>query len=194
MSEPFLEHTIELGAPDLRSALEAILLISEAPVTAMDLAAALGIPEPDVTLALEQLAEAYRGRGSGIEVRRVAGGWRLFTDPACQSAVERFIRDGQNARLTHAALETLAIVAYKQPISRGRIAAIRGVNVDSVVRTLVARGLIEAAGEEMDGQAVPFRTTSYFLERMGLLSLQELPEIADLVPGLESLDALDASL
>ncbi len=194
MSEPFLEHTVELGAPDLGSALEAILLVSDAPVAAVDLAAALGIPEPDIEAGLAQLAKSYRLRGSGIEVRLVAGGWRLFTAAACQGAVERFIRDGQNARLTQAALETLAIVAYKQPISRGRIAAIRGVNVDSVVRTLVARGLIEPAGEETDGQAVLFRTTSYFLERMGLLNLQELPEIADLVPGLEALDALDASL
>ncbi len=194
MSEPFLEHTVELGAPDLESALESILLVSEAPVTAVDVAAALGVPEPEIAGAFESLAASYRERGSGIEIRRVSEGWRLFTAAECQAAVERFIRDGQNARLTHAALETLAIVAYKQPISRGRIAAIRGVNVDSVVRTLVARGLIQAAGEELDGQAVPLRTTSYFLERMGLLSLQDLPEIADLVPGLDTLDALDASL
>lgn len=194
MSESFLDHTVELGAPSLPAALESILLISESPVSAVDLATALGVPEPDVESALSELAAAYQSRGSGIEVRRVADGWRLFTTPGCQVAVERFIRDGQNARLTHAALETLAIVAYRQPISRGRIAAIRGVNVDSVVRTLVSRGLIEPAGEESEGQSVLFRTTTYFLERMGLRDLGELPEIADLVPALDTLDELDASL
>jgi segregation and condensation protein B len=100
-----------------------------------------------VAQALQELAASFLERGSGIEVRQVAGGWRLFTSASCQVAVERFIRDGQNARLTQAALETLAIVAYRQPISRGRIAAIRGVNVDGVVRTLIQRGLIEPAGE-----------------------------------------------
>lgn len=194
MSEPYLEHTIALGAPSLTAGLEAVLLISDSPLEAVELATAFGIPEPEVLAALQELAEAYRTRGSGIEVREVAGGWRLYTSADCQQAVERFIRDGQNARLTQAALETLAIVAYRQPITRGRIAAIRGVNVDGVVRTLVQRGLIEPAGAELDGQSIPFRTTAYFLERMGLKSIAELPEIADLLPGIETLTDLDASL
>lgn len=194
MSEVFLEHTVELGAPSLEAALEAVLLVSDGPLAPVDLATAFGIPEPEVETALQSLARAYAERGSGIEVRLVAGGWRLYTAGDCQSAVERFIRDGQNARLTQAALETLAIVAYRQPISRGRIAAIRGVNVDGVVRTLVQRGLIEPAGEEHDGQSILFRTTTYFLERMGLRSLEELPEIADHLPGIETLTDLDASL
>jgi segregation and condensation protein B len=194
MSEAFLEHTVELGAPSLEAALEAVLLISDVPQSPVDLATALGVPEPDVLAALEQLTIDYRSRGSGIEVRPVAGGWRLYTSAECQAAVERFIRDGHNARLTQAALETLAIVAYRQPISRGRIAAIRGVNVEGVVRTLVQRGLIEPAGQEMDGQSIPFRTTAYFLERMGLRSLADLPTIAEHLPGIETLTELDASL
>lgn len=194
MSEAFLEHTIELGAPSLSAALEAVLLISDTPLEAIDLATAFGIPEPEVEHALRSLVDAYASRGSGIEIRQVAGGWRLYTSASCQVAVERFIRDGQNARLTQAALETLAIVAYRQPISRGRIAAIRGVNVDGVLRTLIQRGLIEPAGEELDGQSIPFRTTAYFLERMGLRSLTDLPEIAEHLPGIETLTDLDASL
>lgn len=194
MSDAFLEHTIELGAPDLHSALEAVLLISDGPLAPVDLASAFGIPEPEVLAALQALAGAYAERGSGIEVREVAGGWRLYTAVQCQQAVERFIRDGQNARLTQAALETLAIVAYRQPISRGRIAAIRGVNVDGVVRTLVQRGLIEPAGEDTDGQSILFRTTTYFLERMGLRAIGDLPDIADHLPGIDTLTDLDASL
>lgn len=194
MTEPYLEHTVDIGAPTLPAALEAILLVADIPLSAIDIASALGQPEQIVSEALVHLADAYRERGSGIEVRSVAGGWRLYTSADASRAVERFVTDGQQARLTHAALETLAIIAYRQPISRGRIAAIRGVNVDSVVRTLVQRGLVEPAGEETDGQSIVFRTTSYFLERMGLTSLSELPDIAEHLPGIETLDTLDASL
>lgn len=194
MSEPFLEHTVELGAPNLTAALEAILLVSDGPLAPIDLATALGIPEPQVVAALVDLSVRYLERGSGIEVRLVADGWRLYTSADCQVAVERFIRDGQNARLTQAALETLAIVAYRQPISRGRIAAIRGVNVDGVVRTLIQRGLIQAAGDEQEGQSILFRTTAYFLERMGIRALEDLPEIAEHLPSIETLSDLDASL
>lgn len=194
MTDAFLEHTVDLGAPSLSAAVEAVLLVSDGPVAAIDLATAFGRPEPEVEETLRGLAAVYAERGSGIEVRRVAGGWRLYSAEACRGAVERFIREGQNARLTQAALETLAIVAYRQPISRGRIAAIRGVNVDGVVRTLVQRGLIEPAGEDSDGQSILFRTTAYFLERMGLTALADLPEIADHLPGIDTLTDLDASL
>ena len=194
MSEPYLEHTVELGAPSLMAALEAVLLVTDGALAPVDLATALGVPEPEVVQGLESLAAAYAARGSGIEVRLVVDGWRLYTSADCQVAVERFIRDGQSARLTQAALETLAIVAYRQPISRGRIAAIRGVNVDGVVRTLIQRGLIEDAGDELDGQAILFRTTAYFLERMGLRSITDLPEIAGHLPSVETLTELDASL
>lgn len=193
-TEQILVPATDVGAPTLGAALEAILLVSDTPQSPLDLATALGVPEPEVASALVALSADYQSRGSGIDVREVAGGWRLYTAASCQTAVERFVRDGQNARLTHAALETLAIVAYRQPISRGRIAAIRGVNVDSVMRTLVQRGLVEPAGEDDDGQSILFRTSSYFLERMGLRDLGELPEIADLLPNIETLEELDASL
>lgn len=194
MTEQFLEGTAPLGAPSLTAAIEAVLLIVDTPVSTVDLATALGVPEPEVVESLALLAADYRTRGSGIEVREVAGGWRLYTAESCAGAVERFVRDGQQARLTQAALETLAIVAYRQPISRGRISAIRGVNVDAVVRTLVNRGLIEEAGSDEDGQSILFRTTGYFLERMGLRSVQDLPEIAEHLPSIETLTALDASI
>ena len=194
MTEPMLEGVVELGAPSLEAAIEAVLLVADEPVGPRDLAANFGIPEPQILEVLQGLSAAYRQRGSGIEVREVAGGWRLYTAAECSAAVEKFVRDGQHTRLTQASLETLAIIAYKQPISRGRIAAIRGVNVDGVVKTLLQRGLIEEAGEEHDGQSTLFRTTQYFLERMGMTSLEELPEIADQLPSLETLNDIDASL
>jgi segregation and condensation protein B len=194
MTEPILEGVVDIGAPNLESALEAVLLVADEPVSPRDLAANFGIPEPEILLCLQQLSASYRDRGSGIDVREVAGGWRLYTAADCSIAVEKFVRDGQHTRLTQASLETLAIVAYRQPISRGRIAAIRGVNVDGVVKTLMQRGLIEEAGEEHEGQSAVFRTTPYFLERMGMASLDELPEIAEHLPGLETLSDIDASL
>lgn len=194
MTEPILEGVVELGAPTLEAALEAVLLVSDEPVTARDLAASFGVPEPEILVCLQGLSAAYVARGSGIDIREVAGGWRLYTAADCSAAVERFVRDGQHTKLTQASLETLAIVAYKQPISRGRIAAIRGVNVDGVVKTLLQRGLIEEAGEEHEGQSTLFRTTPYFLERMGMKDLNELPDIAEHLPGLETLEDIDASL
>lgn len=194
MTEPLLEGVVELGAPSLAAALEAVLLVADEPMGPRDLAANFGVPEPEILLCLQALSASYRERGSGIDIREVAGGWRLYTAADCASAVEKFVRDGQHTRLTQASLETLAIVAYRQPISRGRIAAIRGVNVDGVVKTLLQRGLIEEAGDEQEGQSTLFRTTQYFLERMGLRSLEELPEIAEHLPGLETLNDIDASL
>ena len=194
MSEPILEGVAEIGAPSLEAALEAVLLIADEPLSSRDLAANFGIPEPEILVCLQALSASYMARGSGIDIREVAGGWRLYTADNCASAVEKFVRDGQHTRLTQASLETLAIVAYRQPISRGRIAAIRGVNVDGVVKTLQQRGLIEEAGEEHEGQSTLFRTTPYFLERMGMKSLEELPEIAEHLPGLETLTDIDASL
>ena len=125
MTEPILEGVVDIGAPNLESALEAVLLVADEPVSPRDLAANFGIPEPEILLCLQQLSASYRDRGSGIDVREVAGGWRLYTAADCSIAVEKFVRDGQHTRLTQASLETLAIVAYRQPISRGRIAAIR---------------------------------------------------------------------
>ena len=124
----------------------------------------------------------------------MAGGWRFYTHPACAAVVERFVVDGQQARLTQAALETLAVIAYRQPVSRSRVSAVRGVNVDGVIRTLLNRALIEECGSEPESGALLYRTTSLFLERLGLGSLEELPELAPMLPDLESLAISEDSL
>lgn len=178
-----------LGAPTLASALEALLLVAAEPMSSTVLAAVTRIPVPEVEAALAELAGEYDAQGRGFELREVAGGWRYFTRDTCSGVVERFVKDGQQARLTQAALETLAVVAYKQPVTRARISAIRGVNVDGVVRTLLTRGLIEEAGTEESSQAILYRTTSYFLERLGIASLEDLPPIGPLLPDAE--DAVD---
>ena len=171
-----------LPALDLRPALEAVLLVADQPLDAATLAAAVGHPVPDVEEGLVTLAASYDEEDRGFELRRVGDGWRYFTREQYADAVERFVLDGQQARLTQAALETLAVVAYRQPVSRGRVSAIRAVNVDGVMRTLLTRGLVEEAGVEPVSGAVLYRTTSYFLERMGLASLGELPDLAPFLP------------
>ncbi|CAM5697067.1 Segregation and condensation protein B [Streptomyces antimycoticus] len=135
----------------------------------------LARPRRAVADALRELADEYATQGRGFELRLVAGGWRYYTRPAYAAAVEGFVLDGQQARLTQAALETLAVVAYRQPVSRSRVSAVRGVNCDGVMRTLLQRGLVEEAGTEPETGAILYRTTNYFLERMGLRGLDELP-------------------
>ena len=174
--------------PPLRQCLEAVLLVVDEPVAARTLASALAVPEPEVTATLGELAAEYTAQGRGFDLREVAGGWRLYTRAECAEVVERFVLDGQQARLTQAALETLAVVAYRQPVSRGRVSAVRGVNVDGVMRTLLARGLVEEAGTDADSGAVPYRTTAYFLERLVLRSLDELPPLAPHVPDVAGLE------
>lgn len=168
--------------PGLRAALEAILLVVDEPVAEITLAQVLERPTPEVAAALRELSAEYTGAGRGFDLREVAGGWRFYTRAECAQLVERFVRDGQQTRLTQAALETLAVVAYRQPVSRARVAAVRGVNSDGVMRTLVARGLVEEAGADPESQAVLYRTSSYFLERLGLKDLSELPELAPFLP------------
>ncbi|MEO3867262.1 SMC-Scp complex subunit ScpB [Nonomuraea sp. B12E4] len=168
--------------PTLRAALEAILLVVDEPVAEVTLAQVLERPTHEVAAALRGLAEEYTADGRGFDLREVAGGWRFYTRADCAQLVERFVRDGQQTRLTQAALETLAVVAYRQPVSRARVAAVRGVNSDGVMRTLVARGLVEEAGTDPESQAVLYRTSSYFLERLGLRDLSELPELAPFLP------------
>ncbi len=136
---------------------------------------------------LQALAEDYSCAGRGFELRLVAGGWRMYTRPDCAAYVERFVLDGQQARLTQAALETLAVIAYRQPVTRARVSAVRGVNVDGVVRTLLARGLITEAGTDADTGGVLYRTTPLLLERLGLTSLEELPPLAPLLPELNEI-------
>lgn len=181
-------HELELEMLELRPALEAVLMVADQPLDHLTLAQAVGHPPVDVQDALEALAAEYDEQGRGFELRAIAGGWRYYTRENVAAAVERFVLDGQQARLTQAALETLAVVAYRQPISRSRISAIRGVNVDGVVRTLVTRGLIEEAGQDAESGALLYRTTSYFLERMGLGSLDEMPEIAPMLPELDEME------
>ena len=171
--------------PPLRAALEAILLVVEEPVDEGVLAQVLERPREEVAATLVELAREYDESGRGFELRGIAGGWRLYTRADCAPYVERFVRDGQPAKLSQAALETLAVIAYRQPVSRSRIAAIRGVNVDGVVRTLQARGLVERTGTDEETGAWLFGTTDAFLERLGLDSLQELPELSPLLPGVE---------
>lgn len=168
--------------PSPRTALEAVLLVVDEPVTVDVLAAAVERPPAEVAATLVELATEYAEQDRGFELRSVAGGWRLYTAPDCAPYVERFLGSGQQARLTTAALETLAVVAYRQPVSRGRISAVRGVNVDSVLRTLATRGLVEEAGLDTESGATLFRTTPYFLERLGLVSLEELPDLAPMLP------------
>lgn len=172
----------------LEGALEAILMVSDTPIPAHQLATALQRPEEQVAGALEALAATYTREGRGFQLRELGEGWRFYSHPDYAEVVEEFIREGQTARLTKAALETLAIIAYRQPVSRGRIASIRGVNVDGVVRTLLTRGLVEEAGRDEASSAVLYQTTSFFLERIGLTDPSELPPLAPYLPEATALD------
>lgn len=178
-----------------KAALEAIIMVSESPADPRLLAQLIEVGAEVVEATCEELAAEYRAQGRGFELVKVAGGWRFQSISAMAPYVERFVLAGQSARLSAAALETLAIVAYKQPISRAQVAAIRGVNVDGVMRTLQQRGYIaELARDPGPGQALLFGTTSLFLERLGLNTLDELPPVADFVPGTDVIEALESGL
>ena len=187
-SQSEIEDTVELGATSLAAALEALLLISEEPLTPLALAELVGEPQPEVEQQLLDLAEQYVSEGRGFELRDTDAGWRFYTSAQCQDLVTRFVTDGRQAKLSQAALETLAIVAYRQPVTRSQVGAVRGVNPDGVLKTLVARGLIEESAEQ--DSITHFETTTYFLDRMGIASLAELPPIAEHLPDLDSLDDL----
>jgi segregation and condensation protein B len=174
----------------LASALEAILFVVEAPVSVATLAVAVAQTTDAVNEALELLRASYDERGAGVEVREVAGGVRIYTRPEHAAVVEQFLLEGQRSKLSQAALETLAVIAYRQPVTRARVSAIRGVNVDGVVRTLLARGLIVEVGTDPETGGGLFRTTDLFLEKMGLNSLDELPSLAPLLPDIEGLDSI----
>ncbi len=176
-------------------ALEAILLVADEPAEPQLLAQLLEVPPARVEELCDELAARYVRDGHGFVLVKVAGGWRYQTAPDLAAYVERFALEGQSARMSAAALETLAIVAYKQPLSRAQIASIRGVNVDGVMRTLQQRGYIaEVARDPGPGQAVLFGTTALFLERLGLDSLDDLPSLAEFVPGPDVLEALEQGL
>ena len=173
-----------------RSALEAVLMVVDEPVSEVALASALELPVDDVRALLQALEEEYAAACRGFTVRNVAGGWRMYSRPDYATVVEKFILDGQQARLTQASLETLAVIAYRQPVSRARVSAVRGVNVDGVVRTLMSRGLIEEVEEVGESGALLYRTTPFFLQRMGLSSLDELPPLAPFLPDVDVIDEL----
>jgi len=185
---PELEDT-ELGA-----VLEALLLVVDTPVTVEALAAATEQPAYRVAAKLRLMADELTERDSGIDLREAGGGWRMYTRARFAPYVERLLLDGSRSKLTRAALETLAVVAYRQPVTRARVSAVRGVNVDAVMRTLLARGLITEAGTDADTGAVTFATTELFLERLGLSSLTDLPDIAPLLPDVDMIDDLSESL
>ena len=192
MSEPETTpadvETLEVAVAELRPALEAILMVSDEPLDEVRLATVVGHPVADVEAALEALAAEYADQGRGFDLRPVAGGWRFYSRPEYAGVVESFVLEGQQARLTQAALETLSVVAYKQPVSRARVSAIRGVNVDGVMRTLLTRVLVEEAGHDEQSGANLYRTTSYFLERIGVTSLDDLPELAPYLPDMDDLE------
>lgn len=194
MSEVEQEETPVLDLTSLpggrRAALEAVLMVIDQPISAAELAEALELDPADVTADLEALATEYAEADRGFALRRINGGWRIYSRGDLAPVVEKFLLDGQQAKLTQASLETLAVIAYRQPVSRARISAVRGVNVDGVVRTLLTRGLITEVGEDGEGGATLYGTTTFFLQRMGLSSLDELPPLAPYLPPAHVIDEL----
>lgn len=181
----------ETADPDrhLSGEVEALLLMAEEPMAASTLAQALEVPTPEVEEVLTELVRFYDETERGFELRHLGGGWRYYTRTRHAEVITRYVLDGQQSKLSQAALETLAVVAYQQPISRSRISAVRGVNVDGVIRTLVARGLIDEAGTDAETGAIVFATTDHFLERIGVTSLDELPALAPHLPEVDELEA-----
>jgi segregation and condensation protein B len=183
---------MKMSNPELERSIEAILMVVDEPVTELTLASVLEKTVDEVVSALETLVGSYEGRG--FSLKAINGGWRFYSHPECSAVVEKFVLDGQQNRLTQAALETLAVIAYRQPVSRARVSAIRGVNVEAVMKTLVTRGLVEDFGIENETGAILYKTTSYFLERLGLNSLDDLPALAPYLPDLDRLDEVLESL
>jgi segregation and condensation protein B len=180
---------------EARRAIEAVVLVATEPVDAAVLAQLIEVPTARVEELCDELAAEYERDGRGFTIARVAGGYRFQTHPEAAPYVERFVLDGQHARLSGPALETLAIIAYKQPISRAQLSAIRGVNVDATLRTLVARGYVEESGHEHSpGNPTLFSTTTIFLERLGIDSLEHLPALGDFVPDAGIVETLERGL
>lgn len=169
-------------------------MVVEEPVSEVVLAQIIEAPTELVQEALHSLAAEYETQGRGFALKQIAGGWRFYSHPDLAPLVEKFVLDGQQAKLTQAALETLAVIAYRQPISRARVSAIRGVNVEAVMKTLVTRGLVEECGIEHETGAILYRTTHYFLERIGVNRVEDLPALAPFLPNIDGLDEVIASL
>ena len=184
----------EMEDAELGAVLESLLLVVDTPVTVDALAAAVDQPAYRVAAMLQLMADELTARESGIDLREAGGGWRMYTRARYAPYVERLLLDGTRSKLTRAALETLAVVAYRQPVSRVRVSAVRGVNCDAVMRTLLARGLITEAGVDSDTGATTFATTELFLERLGLSTLADLPDIAPLLPDVDNIDDITESL
>lgn len=176
----------------LARSIEAILMVVDEPVTELTLASVLQVTVDQVVDALDSLVPSYEDRG--FTLKAINGGWRFYSHPDCSAVVEKFVLDGQQNRLTQAALETLAVIAYRQPVSRARVSAIRGVNVEAVMKTLITRGLVEEYGVENETGAILYKTTSYFLERLGLNALTDLPPLAPHLPDIDGLDEILDSL
>jgi len=178
-----------------RRAIEAVLMVAESPVELSMLAQLLELPSAQVESLCRELAADYERAHRGFVLARVAGGYRFQSHPDLAAYIQRFVLEGQSARLSGAALETMAIVAYKQPVSRAQVASIRGVNSDGVLRTLCQRGYLAEVGRDPGpGQAVLYGTTSLLLERLGLDRIEDLPALGDFVPGPEVMDALEEGL
>ncbi len=191
---PDIAEAAPMDGDELGSVLEALLLVVDTPVTVEALAAATQQPVYRIAAKLQQMGDELTERDSGIDLRRTSEGWRMYTRARFAPYVEKLLLDGARSKLTRAALETLAVVAYRQPVTRARVSAVRGVNVDAVMRTLLARGLITEAGADDDTGAVTFATTELFLERLGLTSLADLPDIAPLLPDVDTIEDLSESL
>lgn len=180
---------------EMRRGLEAVLFVADEPVPTNDLAVLFERPTADIEIALVEMAEDFEHAGRGVVIRQVGGGWRMATHPAASAYLERFVSTGRGARLSQASLETLAIVAYRQPIARTQLAEIRGVASDGVLRTLISRGVVEEVGKDPGlGQASLFGTTPLFLEKLGLNSLSELPPLADLMPDSAAVERMESGL
>lgn len=179
---------------ELNRSLEAILMVVDEPVTEVILAQITEVPTEMVVAALNNLAASYESEGRGFQLREVAGGWRFYSHPDQALLVEKFVLDGQQSRLTQAALETLAVIAYRQPVSRARVSAIRGVNVEAVMKTLLTRGLVEERGVEPETGAILYGTTNFFLEKIGIRGITDLPALAPFLPDLDGLDEVLATL
>jgi segregation and condensation protein B len=191
---PEIAEAAPMDADELGRVLEALLLVVDTPVTVEALATATEQPVYRIATKLGFMADELADRDSGIELRQNGEGWRLYTRARFAPYVEKLLLDGTRTKLTRAALETLAVVAYRQPVTRARVSAVRGVNVDAVMRTLLARGLITEMGADPDSGAVAFATTELFLERLGLTSLADLPDIAPLLPDVDAIEDLTESL
>ncbi|MGX7726385.1 MULTISPECIES: SMC-Scp complex subunit ScpB [Rhodococcus] len=185
---------LEIADDELTAALEALLLVVDTPAPTEQLATAIGVTADRAEAALRRLAQDLTARGSGIDLRFAGDGWRFYTRRDFAPYVEKLLQGGARTKLTRAALETLAVIAYRQPVTRSRVRAVRGVNVDGVMRTLLARDLIAEAGTDPETGGTLYVTTELFLERLGLASLQDLPPVAPLLPDVDVIDDIADSL